>query len=255
MLALGGPPVRTLIAGTPSLLVFGMAAALGRDPRLALVGQVDSAAAAAGRLRHDGGDQLDVVVVRASQPRATIGELGEALDAYSGAVGDAEDERGQRPLVLMLTDNERREELVGSLRLGVRGFGYEHAVSPDELCAGVYTLSRSGWWACPLATRHLMDLAIDPDRGAERALAALPQGHDGGPLSEREVAVLHLVSRGLREDEIARQLSLSPNTVKTYMRRIRIKLNVRSGAQAIAMAVRDGLLPDRRKAPRQADAA
>ena len=72
---------------------------------------------------------------------------------------------------------------------------------------------------------------------AESPLASLVE-----PLSERELAVLHLLAAGLSNREIAEQLYLSINTVKTHTKSIYGKLNVRSRTQAANRARDLGLL-------------
>jgi DNA-binding NarL/FixJ family response regulator len=58
-------------------------------------------------------------------------------------------------------------------------------------------------------------------------------------LTQREHEVLDLLAEGYRQEEIARQLVISPKTVATHIQRILGKLEVRSRAQAVAFALRD----------------
>jgi DNA-binding NarL/FixJ family response regulator len=60
-----------------------------------------------------------------------------------------------------------------------------------------------------------------------------------GSLTQREHEVLDLLAEGLRQDEIASRLVISPKTVATHIQRILGKLEVRSRAQAVAIALRD----------------
>jgi len=62
------------------------------------------------------------------------------------------------------------------------------------------------------------------------------------PLSEREQEVLLLVAEGHNNTEIARQLYVSPNTVKTHVRGILNKMGVKNRIQAAILAVRYGLI-------------
>jgi LuxR family maltose regulon positive regulatory protein len=63
------------------------------------------------------------------------------------------------------------------------------------------------------------------------------------PLTQREVEVLHLITAGLTNRQIAEQLFLSPGTVKWYVNQIFGKLSVTSRTQAIARATELKLLP------------
>jgi LuxR family transcriptional regulator, maltose regulon positive regulatory protein len=65
------------------------------------------------------------------------------------------------------------------------------------------------------------------------------------PLSEREIDILRLIAAGLTNQEIASQLYLSLNTIKSHIRNIYGKLNVHSRTQAIARAQDLGLLPNK----------
>jgi DNA-binding NarL/FixJ family response regulator len=61
-------------------------------------------------------------------------------------------------------------------------------------------------------------------------------------LSEREFRVLEMISTGLTNGEIAYRLHLKPSTIKTYVKRIFVKLKVNSRAEAASVAARSDLL-------------
>ena len=61
-------------------------------------------------------------------------------------------------------------------------------------------------------------------------------------LTKRELEVLELLGDGLRHEDIARQLYISPKTVATHVEHILRKLGVRSRAEAIAVAYREEIL-------------
>lgn len=63
-----------------------------------------------------------------------------------------------------------------------------------------------------------------------------------GRLSDRELEILALVADGLDSKEIARELFLSHETVRTHMTHALRKLGARSRAQAVAVAIRDRLI-------------
>ena len=62
------------------------------------------------------------------------------------------------------------------------------------------------------------------------------------PLSVREGDILNLIARGRSNKEIARSLSIAPETVKTHVKHIFIKLNVEKRAQAVSRAQSLGLV-------------
>jgi PAS domain S-box-containing protein len=77
--------------------------------------------------------------------------------------------------------------------------------------------------------------------------SSTPQARGGtsprqAKISEREREILLLVGDGYENDQIARRLHLSVNTVKTYMQRALMKLGAHSRAHAIALAIRRGLI-------------
>ncbi|MGZ4651309.1 MAG: response regulator transcription factor, partial [Kineosporiaceae bacterium] len=75
---------------------------------------------------------------------------------------------------------------------------------------------------------------------------ALPAAEDRlAPLSEREVEVLGLIGAGRSNAEIAHALFISLATVKTHVRHILAKLDLRDRAQAIVLAHETGLVEER----------
>jgi NarL family two-component system response regulator LiaR len=72
--------------------------------------------------------------------------------------------------------------------------------------------------------------------------ATQPRPKLGDDLSQREREVLALVVEGLSNDEIARQLMISPATVKSHVRHIYAKLLVANRAEAAAVAVKNNLI-------------
>lgn len=78
--------------------------------------------------------------------------------------------------------------------------------------------------------------------GSSGAEASKGDGRQRVLLSPREEEVLRLVAEGLTNKEIARQLMVSENTVKTHVTSLFNRLGVDSRARAVAVAANQGLL-------------
>jgi DNA-binding NarL/FixJ family response regulator len=84
--------------------------------------------------------------------------------------------------------------------------------------------------------RH--DLAAQRARPAARHL----RPSNGATLTGRELEILELVSRGFESPDIARELHVSPETVRTHVTHVLGKLGARTRAEAVGIAVRKGLI-------------
>jgi DNA-binding NarL/FixJ family response regulator len=90
---------------------------------------------------------------------------------------------------------------------------------------------------------------VDPGELIARVTRLVHRPHSNGngarsngklaSLTQRENEVLELLAQGLRQEEIADRLVISPKTVATHIQRILGKLEVRSRAQAVSLALRD----------------
>ena len=65
---------------------------------------------------------------------------------------------------------------------------------------------------------------------------------EGAPLNDRETEVLAGAANGETAAETGARLYLSPETVKSYRKRVIAKLGARNGTHAVALAIRSGLL-------------
>jgi LuxR family maltose regulon positive regulatory protein len=77
--------------------------------------------------------------------------------------------------------------------------------------------------------------------GSESQQHPLTSSSATGPLSRREGDILKLIADGLSNKEIARDLAIAPETVKSHVKNIFIKLNVERRVQAVSRAQMLGL--------------
>ncbi|HEV7216240.1 MAG TPA: response regulator transcription factor [Chloroflexota bacterium] len=147
---------------------------------------------------------------------------------------------------LLLRHHVDADDIAVAVHAGLRGYAILASLLPDDLACGLIMLARYGTWLCPQTTRLLLALVRNDVVAAPVQLPArLPVGRS--ILSERELDVLRHGATGLSETAIAERLSLAPNTVKTYWRRICEKLDVTVRSEAIIRGIQLGLIQDRRR--------
>jgi DNA-binding NarL/FixJ family response regulator len=142
--------------------------------------------------------------------------------------------------VLILTTFDADEYVYEALRAGASGFLLKDAHA-DQLVTAVRSLAAGDALIDPVITRRLISRFALAARGPVGLPDELRQ------LTARELDVLRLVARGLSNIEIARELVVEENTVKTHVSRILMKLNLRDRVQAVVLAYELGFVtPDAR---------
>jgi DNA-binding NarL/FixJ family response regulator len=144
--------------------------------------------------------------------------------------------------VLMLTTFDRSEYVYEALRIGASGFLLKDAPA-DRLLDAVRVAAQGDALLAPSITRRLIEQFT---RAARPDPDALPPELE--ELTSREVEVLRLVARGLSNAEIAGELVVTENTVKTHVARLLAKLGLRDRVQAVVIAYETGLV-ERELAP------
>jgi DNA-binding NarL/FixJ family response regulator len=137
--------------------------------------------------------------------------------------------------VLMLTTFDLDEYVFGALKAGASGFLLKDP-PPADLLAGIRVVAAGEALLSPSVTRHLIEEYVRRPDGTRQVPPSL------AALTEREVEVLTLVSRGLSNAEIAERLYVSPATAKTHVARLLMKLDARDRAQLIIIAYESGLI-------------
>jgi DNA-binding NarL/FixJ family response regulator len=136
--------------------------------------------------------------------------------------------------VLVLTTFNLDEYVYEALRAGASGFLLKDAPA-THLLHGIRTVAAGAALLAPEVTRQLVG------RYAAR-IRPVVGGRGDTPLTPRELEVLRLIADGMSNSEIAATLSLSQETVKTFVSRILTKLDLRDRVQAVVYAYRHGLV-------------
>ena len=213
--------VRVLLVDDDALMRAGLRAVLSSDENVEVVGE-----AADGRDAVERSRRLvpDVVLMDVRMPRLDgISATREILAASPSTK------------VLVLTTFEEDEYIFGALSAGASGFLLKRS-RPEELIAAIHTVAAGEALLSPSVTRRVID------RTARRVGFAEPSAERLEDLTPRERDVLELVARGLTNREIAEALVIEESTVKTHVKRILMKLELRDRIHAVILAYESGLL-------------
>jgi DNA-binding NarL/FixJ family response regulator len=214
-------PVRVLLVDDDDLMRAGLRAVLSSDETVDVVGE-----AADGReaVERSHGLAPNVVLMDVRMPRLDgISATREILAASPSAK------------VLVLTTFEDDDYIFGSLGAGASGFLLKRA-RPEELIAGIHTVAAGESLLSPPVTRRVID------RMTQRLDAGEPSPERLDELTPREREVLEAIGRGLSNREIADALVIEESTVKTHVKRILMKLDLRDRVHAVIFAYETGLV-------------
>ncbi|MGI5164030.1 response regulator [Spirillospora sp. CA-253888] len=217
--------VRVVIVDDQGMVRTGFGVLLNAQPDIEVVGEAVNGAEG---LRVIAELRPDVVLMDVRMP--VMDGLAATRALLSGDGGD-----DGRPKVLMLTTFDLDDYVYEALRAGASGFLLKDA-SAHELAEAVRVVAAGDALLSPSITKRL--IAEFSRLGAPRA----PSRERLGALTERENEVLALVARGLSNGEIAAELVVAEQTVKTHFGRILMKLGLRDRPQAIVYAYEVGLV-------------
>jgi DNA-binding NarL/FixJ family response regulator len=215
--------ISVVIADDQRLLRTGFRVILEAEPDITVVGEAS-----------DGRSAVDVVLRR--RPDVVLMDIRmPELDGLRAAERILSED-GVDTAVLMLTTFDRSEFVYESLRIGASGFLLKDTPA-DRLLDAVRVVAAGDALLAPSITRRLIEQFT---RAARPATDGVPDAL--ADLTPRELDVLRLVARGLSNGEIAEQMVLGPNTIKTHVAHVLAKLGLRDRVQAVVIAYESGLV-------------
>lgn len=201
--------IRLLVVDDHHVVRSGLAASLGLEEDLQVVGEADSAAAVPALVRKH---RPDVILMDLRMPG------GSGIEATAALRAEMPDAR-----VLMFTTFDGDEDIYRAMQAGARGYLLKSAPR-EELLAAIRTVAAG-------------------ERFLPAALAQRLAGRVAAPdVSERELEVLRLIARGKANKEIAAALGISDETVKRHVSNLFVKMGVADRAQATSEGIRRGLI-------------
>ncbi|WP_043442254.1 response regulator [Arthrobacter sp. L77] len=208
------PPLRLLIADDEPLIREGLTALLDAEPDLLVVASAADGREAVGLATSH---RIDVVLMDIRMPVLDGIEATRRIRALPGTP----------PRVLVLTTFSDDDFLLGALRAGAHGFVLKRS-SPADIAGAIRTVAHGDSLVLPATVRSR--LVPEKDDRHELRARRLAQ------LTSRETQVLALLAEGRSNAEIAGDLFVSFQTVKTHVGSILAKLDARDRTQAAVIA-------------------
>jgi DNA-binding NarL/FixJ family response regulator len=215
--------IKVLLADDQALVRTGFKMLLDVEDDITVVGEATNGAEA-------------VTLARATRPDVVLMDIRMPVLDGIQATREIAAMRGlERVRVLILTTYDTDAYVFEALQAGASGFLLKDS-GPAELLHAIRVVAAGEALLAPRITRRLIaqfTAVRTAERQAEDRLAVLTQ---------REREVLALVGRGLSNEEIAAELTLSPATARTHVSRAMVKLRARDRAQLVVVAYQTGLI-------------
>lgn len=214
-----GAALRVMIVDDQAIVRLGFQALLGAQPDITVVAIADNGRDA---VQSATAIHPDVVLMDVRMPVMGGIDATRALQQLP-----------HPPRVLVLTTFDLDEYVYDALRAGASGFLLKDA-APAQILEAVRIIGAGEAILAPAVTQRLI-----ADFASRRILSPPPAL---ALLTPRETEVFALVARGLANAEIARQLHLAEQTVKTHVSGVLLKLGLRDRVQAVVLAYESGLI-------------
>ncbi len=212
-----------MIADDQRLLRTGFRVILDAEPDLTVIGEAEDGRSAVDLVRRR---RPDVALMDIRMP-----EL-DGLQAAERILSDPELDTA----IIVLTTFDLNEYVYEALRIGASGFLLKDAPA-ERLLDAIRAVAAGDALIAPSVTRRLIEQFARAARPVSEAVpAALAE------LTPRELEVLRLIARGMSNAEIAAELILGENTIKTHVARVLAKLGLRDRVQAVVLAYETGLV-------------
>ncbi len=210
--------IKVLIADDQAMVREGFGALLNAQADIAVVGSAEN------------GDQA---VQRARELRPDVVLMDIRMPVIDGL--EATRRLADGPKILILTTFDLDDYVYEALRAGASGFLLKDAPAADLINAVRVVAAGEGLLAPSVTRKLIAEFAARPAANKPRPTAL-------NALTPREVDVLRLIARGRSNTEIAADLVVAEQTVKTHVGRVLAKLGLRDRAQAVVFAYETGLV-------------
>jgi DNA-binding NarL/FixJ family response regulator len=214
---MGNQPIQVLIVDDHAMVRKGMKALLEEYEDITVVGEASNGLKAVEFVEKL---KPDVVLIDLAMP------VMDGLEAIKRIMAIHPDER-----IIVLTSYSGDDKFFPAIKAGALGYLLKDA-QPEELVQSIRNVASGEPSLNPTIAWKLlrgMSGMKTPERATEE-------------LSDREIEVLRLLTKGKTDQEIAKQLVLTDVTIRTHISRILSKLGLKNRVQAALYAIRSGMV-------------
>ena len=204
-------PIRISIVDDHPVVCAGLTSMLSAHPQLEVVGSAASGEEALALVRQD---PPHVILLDLRMPGMDGVEVLHALKQINAT-----------SRVIILTSFEKDEDIYRAIRAGAQGYLLKDTTE-SEMIAAIFVVDAGKRYIPRHIAARLADRMMRSD------------------LTPRELQTLELVALGSTNKEIARELNISDNTVRHHVNSIMDKLQVSDRTEAVATAIRKGVLSE-----------
>jgi DNA-binding NarL/FixJ family response regulator len=208
--------IRIVVVDDHALFRAGLISLLSQAPWIEIVGEGGN-----------GREALQIVIK--TQPDVVLLDLN--MPIMDGVTTVTELRKISDCRILMLTISKRQEDLIGAIRAGADGYLLKNA-EPEELQKAIKISMSGKSILAPEVTAQVIQVIRDSP-------IKITQEYQ---LTKREMDVLIELSKGKTNSQIAQDMHISENTVKTHIRNILEKLDTSNRTEAVRIARENGLL-------------
>jgi DNA-binding NarL/FixJ family response regulator len=219
--------IRVMLADDHALFRKGVASLLSACPDIEVVGEAENGAEAVARVAEL---MPDLILMDIQMPELNGLEATRRIKAEHPYVK-----------IVMLTIAEEDRSLFDAIKAGAQGYLLKK-MEPEEFLSMLRGISRG---EAPISRNMASKILGEFGRHMKERHPEDPTAR----LTPREHEVLQILTQGGTNKEIANTLCVSENTVKNHLKNILEKLHLQNRVQAVAYALREGIVPEEMRRP------
>jgi len=214
--------ISVVLVDDQPLVRAGLRTLLEHDPEIAVVGEAENG-------------RRGLWLVQQMRPAVVLMDIRmPEMDGIATTRAIVADARLHATRVVMLTTFDEDEEIDEAIRAGAAGYLLKD-IAPEELRRAVHIVAGGEALLAPAITRRVMQ-RLNANSAGQLNPALITA------LTEREEEVLQHIGFGESNEELAKTLTISPATARTYVSRLLSKLGARDRAQLVIIAYESGLV-------------